>query len=147
MGPAGLIGGIAVGATVGALWGSSQEGYVRTAGELLRGNPWAAYRPADFPPAPEGATEWLLKTMQSNASGPIAATLRRTHRQWGLLGRLVSVPNWVALVRTGGPWDFKPEQDKLWHWDNLTQPMDLAGLQVRRDAFANIHYMDTRDVR
>ncbi|MFO3797074.1 MAG: polymorphic toxin type 44 domain-containing protein, partial [Anaerolineales bacterium] len=138
-GPTGLVGGMAVGATIGAMWGSAQEGYLRTASELIQGNPWLSHRPTDFPSDPSAATDWLLHTMQSNAQGPIAETLRQTHQKMGPLGRLVTVPIWIGLVKGDGPWDFKPEQKK-WGWNNLTGPMELAGLQVRRDAFSNIHY-------
>jgi len=141
-GPAGLIGGVAVGATLGAFWGSTQEGYIYTTNELLSKNPWSSHRPPDFPPAPDGATDWLIKTMQSNANGPIGETLHQTNQQWGLPGRLVTVPVWVGLVKGGGPWDFKPDQITNW-WPqdkNLSHSMELAGLQVRRDTLANIHY-------
>ena len=141
LGPAGLIGGAAVGATTGAMWGSAQEGYLRTT-RLLLSNPWSDYRPADFPGSPSEATDWLLQTMQSNARGPVAKTLRQVHQDMGLLGWSVTIPHWVGLVQGGGPWDFKPDQLDNWYQNDpdLTKPMDLAGLQVRRDAFSNIHY-------
>jgi hypothetical protein len=138
-GLAGLIGGAAVGATAGAIWGSAQEGYLHTT-RLLLSNPWSDRRPADFPHNPAKATDWLLKTMQSNAQGPVAQTLRQVHDEMGLTGRLVTLPNWIGLVQGEGPWDFKPDQQKWFQDKDLTKPMDLAGVQVRRDAFSNIHY-------
>lgn len=145
LGAAGFVGGLALGAMIGATWGSAQEGYIRTVGELVWKNPWSSARPADFPSDPSGATDWLLRTMQKNAQGPIAETLRQANREWGLLGRLVTVPNWIGLVQGGGPWDFKVEQIRSkeqggWGFTNLTEAMNLAGLQVRRDTLANIHY-------
>jgi len=136
----GLIGGAAVGATIGALWGSSQEGYIQTTRHLLTQTSWSSYRPGDFPSSPAGATDWLMRTMQSNANGPIGQTLRQVNDQYGPLGRLVTVPVWIKLVEGNGPWDFKVEQRTIWKWKDMTESMELGGLRVRRDTLANIHY-------
>ncbi len=95
--------------------------------------PLGDYRPI----LPEGTldlTDWLLSQMEANARGEIAQTLRQAN-QGGPDEQYAAMVAWTALVKGGGPWDFKVDLT-LKGFENV----HLAGEWYFYDIVANIHY-------
>jgi RHS repeat-associated protein len=79
-------------------------------------------------------TNWLVGTMNSNANGSIASTLRNANA--GGPGDSVGANlAWIGLVKSGGPWDYKVEFNSA-----SVHQVTLGGKTLGYDVVANIHY-------
>jgi RHS repeat-associated protein len=79
-------------------------------------------------------TNWLVNQMNVNAMGPVAATLRESLDS-GIDGFVAASAGWIAMVRGGAPWDFKPDIIR-----NIGESVIVADVWYGFDVPANIHY-------
>jgi hypothetical protein len=112
---------------------------VNTTASALMGSPFSNYRDPTLATALGGGgtpdlTSWLVNTMTANASGPIAAILNRAN-SGGLADKYAAYMGWAAMVKGGGPWDFKPDLSKAG-----VSTVILGGHSFGFDIVANIHY-------
>jgi len=85
-------------------------------------------------------TDWLVDTLNDNASGPIAAILRE-NLSGTLDQKAAAYLGWAAMVRAGGPWDFKPDLRDYTGGTDIA--LGIGGPDSEwydRDVVANIHY-------
>lgn len=121
-------------------------GFIRTAVgttvDVATSNPLGGYRDPSLSNLLSGqsastspdVTGWLVSTMNANASGAIAGTLRNAYTG-GLDSKAAAFLGWAALVKGDATWDFKREfreADVL----NVT----LGCHNYLMDVVANIHY-------
>jgi len=79
-------------------------------------------------------TYWLVNTMNSNASGSVVATLQKLNGG-GIPEQATAIIAWTALVKGGGPWDYKVE----FGFAGVSNVI-LGGQLFSMDVVANIHY-------
>jgi len=115
---------------------------VVTTKDVLAGNPLGQYRDQNLSavlPNQSGSTApdvtaWLVDTMNTNASGSIAATLSNANAG-NPAEKYAAYLGWAALVKGEGPWDFKADFREL-----DIDTVILGGHQFNMDVVANIHY-------
>ena len=101
--------------------------------EVATGSPLGAYR-TSMPQGTTDMTAFLVGQMNENANGAIARSLALAN-SGGLDDKIAASIGWAALVKGGGPWDFKVD----FRQRGSTQ-IQLAGGSYRFDLAANIHF-------
>ena len=102
-------------------------------GASLFGNPLGEYRVVNFPEG-HNMTTFLLEQMNVNAEGDIAHTLRDAN-YGNVATKYAAYLGWAALVRGGGPWDFKVELNA-----REIETIEIAGVEYKYDVLANVYY-------
>jgi hypothetical protein len=100
--------------------------------QVATGNPLGEYRTSM--PQSTDMTEYLLGQMNENANSGIAQALAHAN-SGGLDDKIGASLGWTALVKGGGPWDFKVEYRQR----GMTE-IQIAGGSYRYDIAANIHF-------
>jgi RHS repeat-associated protein len=121
-----------------AWWGATTHVHQAAQGtaiaaDILAENPLGDYRPS-LPEGTDDLTGFLLEQMNNNANSAVAQGLMSAN-SGGLDQRIAADLGWMALVKGGGPWDFKPDILR-----QVGKKIDLAGGTYRYDIAANIHY-------
>jgi hypothetical protein len=106
---------------------------IQIAADVATGNPLAGYR-TSMPQGASDMTGYLLDQMNGNTNGAIAQELARAN-SGRFMDKVAADVGWAALVKGGGPWDFKVD---LRHMGKTE--VELAGGSYRFDIVANIHY-------
>lgn len=94
-------------------------------------------------------TAWLISQMRDNGNGSLARHLRSLNSSWNPVDWADAFIEWWALVRTGGPWDFKtrlggdltePFPDCRRNCSGKLWSITLKNVCMTYEAPANIHY-------
>lgn len=79
-------------------------------------------------------TNWLVDTLNENASGPIVATLKDAN-SGGVVEKYSALVGWQSMVEPGAPWDYKVDFAV-----NKVNNIIIGGQEFSAEAVANITF-------